>query len=178
MITLIEKKEFNKLTAAQKRVAIANDVLERLRLEMLIPNRGSLFSGEVLRKMINRRIGDDAKTLVNSVPCEACAKGALVCSWVGNFNKVSASDMSAYDYDLGKKRYPAPLMKLFGREQLDLIEAYFEGQILSSTCDKVAMAVIGQEANDEENTPFKSTYKGSLKKIMQNIVDNGGTFAP
>lgn len=175
----IDKIKFKRMTPAQKRVAIAADVLSRLEVAMLIPHSGDLFGGDLFRR-VNSDDGDDSgQALINSIQCEACAKGALVCSWVGNFNKATVGDLECYDFDLEIESYPEELLKLFGRDQLDLIEAHFEGTVFEYSSDATATRVLEIDAADRVGDYcFESAYEGKLKKIMKNIIKNEGTFIP
>jgi hypothetical protein len=159
---MITSEQFDTLSLEQKRCAIAQDVIDRLDARTLY-GRG----GRLLR--IPNPIDDEIslKDSINSSVCGACAKGALIISWVGNFNKYTFQDHKKFDCALDYKGYPTELIELFGRNQLDLMEVYFEGMRFSWTSDEVYY--LGKPKTD---------YAGDLRSIMKNILTNNGTFNP
>jgi hypothetical protein len=141
-IKLINQKEFDAMTDAEKRVAIARDVLARIDAGLLVPS-GCAYTHDSIK--------GSGKDYFNSNQCSVCAKGALLCSWIGNFNKYNIEDIRG-------RGTVKELRDLFGDETLKLIEIYFEGWSLPDTGKKVD--------------------RMTLTQIMQNIIDNGGEFIP
>lgn len=163
---LLDKKTFDKLPANKKRVAICEDVLARIKARLIRPDQGDLL--HYRRHYDHKRSPQET---FNSKKCVACAKGALICSWVGNFNKVSWRDVDYFDYDLNhEKSYPPALLRIFGRKMLDNMEAAFEQTINTWSY------------SDAEIKPytkmFKKNSKGLLQKIMKRIIKNDGAFPP
>lgn len=158
-LKLIKAADFNKLTNAQKRVAIARDVLARINAKLIKPKDGIFFS--------NKYDIEDGKTtvktFVNKTQCSVCAKGALFCSWVGNFNNFDKEDLWHVNEELGEK-FPEELLNIFGRVMLDSIEYNFEGCHYDWIC-KEAVAL-----------GSKYGYCHNLEAIMENIIDNNGEF--
>jgi len=163
---LIDKKTFKSLTAAQKRVEIAKDVLLRIKKKMVSPTVGQFFTN------LDDVIGgldwkDSVQEAINNSQCEVCAKGALVCSWVGNFNRVKKKDVVGFDIDLRyEDSFPKSLVKLFGRDMLDCIENNFEGMDY------------GWASKEASKRGIHPKYCGNLAAIMKNIIKNNGTFIP
>ncbi len=171
-------KVFNRATLAEKRVLIAKDVLEQLKLKVIVAESGVYFKSRQIEDLTDfsfRRNGEETqanyeKGLREAVlsgevnRCRACAKGSLLLSCVLYRNQVKLGDaMDALD-----GRMPtAGLNRIFTEAQLDLMEDVFEDNL----CDdekalypKLAkMARIGSD-------------RRRLTAIMRNVIKNKGTF--
>jgi hypothetical protein len=162
-MNLLNKTDFDALSPNEQRAAICKDVITRLNAQKLIPNHGNFF--------INRDsvVSDSALTVqesINTTPCQACAKGALFCSWVGNFNNVDRDGLErVYEVTISMANIVPELVDIFGREMLDNIEAAFESQGYHWH--------YSEYATHEYAVAFQAY---NLKGIMQYIVDNGGEF--
>lgn len=166
MITLIDKKKFVKMNKMRRRVAIAKDVIARVDARLIIPHRGAMFTDDT---KWNMRASKTAQEFLNSKPCHVCAKGAFVCSWVGNFNHYDANDIRMFKFDMkGEKPYPKELLDIFGLDQLSIIEREFE------QCQYSWSTVKYPSFSPNADSPY---YK-NIKAIMENIVKNKGTFIP
>lgn len=161
---MITKEQFDNLTPEQKRCAIAQDVIDRLDANLMYGSQGKLVYVQTYL------LGDlSLKDVINSPEktCYACAKGAVILSWIGNFNKYTFEDLGNFDCNISNEQYPVELLELFGRTQLDLMEVWFEGIRYSWTCSEVWN--LGEP---------KLCYIGNLRGIMENIIKNNGTFVP
>ncbi len=157
-LQLLNKEEFSALSPAKKRVAIAKDVIQRDRANLFDTSWTGFFN-EVHDTEFRE---SNPQEYFNQKTCHVCAKGAIMCSWVGNFNSYSADDVRGFDFIFhdtrtAKRRnlYPKELIDIFGIKMLDLIEAEFEGW-KTATCK----------------------YKRNLRAIMENVVANKGKFVP
>lgn len=171
---LIEKEKFDALSNAEKRVAIAKDVILRIYNEKIIASPGSLFGD-------TESIADSELTIqeyFNEKPCSVCAKGALICSWIGNFNHYSKLDVIQFDMDFRSGswlddpsyiRYPKELLDIFGREMLDDIELAFEQELFS-------WHINYSEFKDDFESDWDSPYYEDIQAIMENIIANNGEF--
>ena len=164
ILTLIDPVEFDTLTTMQKRVAIAKDVLWRVNNEFIAPQQGNFFIAE-----------EGNKDYINQNTCQCCAKGAIMCAFIGNFNKYSVLD---YDFDLVGS-YPRELLDVFSIEMFEAIESAFE--VLNDSYG--SWNTTKNSVRDSLNDTFYS-YSGILDRsvnatqrlilIMQNIIDNHG----
>lgn len=163
-IRRINAKKFHRMSAAEKRVAIAKDVLARLAAKAIEAKRG-IFLEPVSRTLTAAVEGSYVKDrftgyedfhypdpkiahAVKSIPgqefvetnrCAVCAKGALVLSWAANFNKVTT------------------------------------GQIWNKAVVNGLAGVFPKKMRDEMEDAFE--YRSwSLSRIMKNIVVNEGKF--
>jgi hypothetical protein len=154
----LDKEEFDKLSRAQQRVAIAKDVIDRDKAGLFGTADNLNFESTFLHEKNQENfLNRNPKEFFNSKKCHVCAKGALVCSWVGNFNSYDAQQVRNFSLDIERpNRYPEQLLEIFGKRMLDQIEIAFEGWFA-----------------------FRSSkYEKNLSLIMQNIVENGGEFIP
>ena len=172
-------EEFKKATKAQKRVMIAKDVLAQIKAERYFPERGEwvrpLWSDD--QKSIdikldpNSSIKDAFKSkAINS--CEICALGGLFMSCTNLNNNTTVQDLKDETYigDLvaDDDKISNGLNRIFTQGQLMLIESYFEGGEGYFRCGNEKTEAFLESYNDDER----------LKIIMQNIIDNNGTFKP
>lgn len=173
---LLDRKEFDALPKNEQRVRIAIDVVARINAGVLQPAEGNLLSfydedDESFEAFdspfgYKKEIPNIQEYFNNNNDCGACAKGALVCSWVGNFNHYTYSDVRNMEYDLHTHSYPKELIDIFGTDMLNLMEVEFEGQIFPWSDFSFSFVNI------------TGNYKHNLIKIMENIIDNDGEFIP
>ncbi len=174
-------EEFKKATKAQKRVMIAKDVLAQIKAKRYFPESGEwvkpLWSDD--QKSIdikldpNSSIKDAFKSkAINS--CQVCALGGLFMSCTNLNNNTTVQDMKT-EYYLGEvvqdnDKISNGLNRIFTQKQLMLIEIYFEGGegYFKGYSDENLLVTFFESFNDDER----------LKMIMQNIIDNNGTFKP
>lgn len=197
MLTTQERNALFKAAAkAEKRVMIAQDVLEQLKLANIQSTQGTYFKPQIISygeipisKTKKRRI-ELQEILPEIGVCNVCALGALFYSTISinNHFKLDVekgwgddNHVEAPDDDLLKLR----LGKLFSQSQMCMIESAFEGRnFFSSYEDNFTKAEIKkyQESDFDAASYFQ---KGSvifnsptevLIAIMNNIIENGGTF--
>ena len=138
---------------ATKRVNIAKDALAWIEAGALTPYCGVYL--DPTRYPTNEEIdsGIQLRDIVLG-PCKVCAKGALFIAKAVRYNNVKVDQWREASY------YDGPLTEHFDREQLRLIETCFEGW-------------------DIDYIDWKNNYpdpKDRLVAILQNIIDNDGTF--
>jgi len=160
-------KEFSKMTPAEKRVAIAQDCIDRINLGQL---RGT--TGTVIDVSCKFDYGDSLKDLLStktkSLQCSVCAKGGLFMSYIGRVNEFTFNDLDYTNTLNGSEM--EKLKEIFNWEQLSLIETAFEGQQYT-----------GKLTYEDVETAEKFYDRFSqdtrrLKEICKNIVKNKGTF--
>ena len=166
---LINEKQFKLLSLAEKRIAICKDVIARIESQKIIPYSGQFWRGRdsILDSMKEKL---SPQEYFNKNSCQVCAKGAIFCSWIGNFNKLGwgqADCVSECIEVLDEKkepRYPKEILKVFGREFLDNLEAAFEGDAYDWHYDR------------EETLRYAVGFEGinKLGELMHNIIMNNG----
>lgn len=176
-------------TKGKARVAIAKDVLKWMDTQKmdvqqsgyLLSKTGSLFSGlDVLDNA-------DLKEKLQGKECQVCALGAVFLTTVDRFNQVGCADLlDEGDWrggalSLKRRHLTNYLEKYFAPLQLCLIESAFEcGSFRTgfnsnhSALKKIAKAEqYGVKLHRKGLGPDKR-----LRKIMNNIIKNNGTFKP
>ncbi len=116
---VLTREQFLKLTKRQQRVAIAEDVLARLNAKLLIAQAGTFV------EVVGSFTRSATKEVLNSNQCHACAKGALVCAWLGTMNEHTVSDFSL-DSEVTSPGHDE-LLATFGKSLYDALERLFEG---------------------------------------------------
>lgn len=144
-----------KMTKAERRVAIAKDVIAQLKTKRFKATRGTVLGG-ISDKIIE---GDYLTAqLCDVLPkfkkCHVCARGAIFISAVERFNNYTGEDFDADWVDGASLRY-------FTKSQLDMIECAFEGW--------------GQFFGDAK---IRGGAEDRMCSIMKNIIANEGTFRP
>jgi len=162
------------MTKSEKRVQIAQDVLKRL--QFLNVQRGQYID---IQKPLYKEITEDLQKHLTcgaklEKKCDVCAKGAMFLSYVRFYDKYTLEDVAWY-YEDGEN-YAAngaditfAMTDIFDREQLDLIEQYFESSksvCWNNPCHQHFYADKYPDAKDR------------LRAIMKNIVRNKGIFKP
>lgn len=177
-------KIFKKASPAQKRVLIAKDVIDQIRLNKIKPQNGVFFRSNYIDKIDEQVYGYDErdsismqKTLLSDKAgkCRCCALGSLVTSCTLYNNKSTLADLQHDFLNLGDtirygEKISNGLNEIFDKEQLKLIEIAFEKGV-GYFCGYMEYEAIsfGQR--------FRSAEK-RLIAIMQNIIENEGEFIP
>jgi hypothetical protein len=172
------KKPFKKLSPAQKRVAIAKDVLKQIKRERYDIKLGSFGS------LPEYEYHEDAEKIVanrkffqkEDPRCDVCAVGAAICSGIRLFNKVSFTAMGL-DSDLSYQL----IQNFFSDEQAVLIENAFElgdGAFTPNEIDEIAdLPEIDTDAAIEFGSNFENRTERAVA-IFSNIIRNKGEFIP
>jgi hypothetical protein len=160
IINKIEKDNaaFEVMTNSQKRVAIAKDALQWIRLGALTPTKGTYLRPQLhptLALDYPERAAVQANTL-NWGACQCCAKGALFVAKVNRFDNCSAMDFQGFT---GQNLL---MDGIFLRDEFDMIESAFEGWM------------------DDQWRWFKKypNAKTRMMAILRNIIRNQGDFKP
>lgn len=190
MITTTQTKKwnsyFNSLSPADKRVAIAKDVLEQIKLKRLSALSGTYFN-------LSTDLDEDKsiQANLNKVECQACALGSMMFSHIKYNNECSVAEGE----DIDSRYIKGKLHNYFDESQLVLIETAFEQWKDNYNFDDEANELyvgdgahsgdfltdldLGEEDLDRAGAYFDEyefTDEERLVKIMKNIVKNKGTF--
>ncbi len=171
----INRSEFFSLTVHQRRVAIAEDIILRVKSGSFNGSHGIFIKSPVTDRAM---LDDIAPSQVKGATCEVCAKGAIACSWFINLNKHNLRDFGLspnYETDAMKE-----LTQTFGPKLWSTIEAVFECFCPSSYEDVDAVNFNEDEANHIRNyanrLQYKLTVNEKLIAIFNNIIKNEGNF--
>ncbi len=149
--------KFDKMTPAQKRVAMAQDALKWIEAGALIPMKG-LYVNTLSMDIYHRADDLDAVNADGSRkqardvvlgPCNVCAKGALLIAKAVRFNNVTVLDLANYSDE--------QLTDYFTTSQISQMEVAFE----------------------RYDTWWYDEYpdnKERLTAILKNVVRNKGQF--
>lgn len=186
----VRNEEFLAATAAEQRVIIARDVLEWVRVRKLEP-----WSGTYLSVKETETVEGDGReptlplgsvSTVNGGSCYACGLGALFALTVerGPF-EVRDVCSGGGSISEGMRHKLAPY---FSPEQLTLIECAFERSTGFSYEDenlpyaeRLDAAGFGRRVEAASSGCLEegdSVDRRVMRAIMQNIIDNNGTFIP
>lgn len=178
-----KNKKFHALTKAEKRIAIAKDVLKWISKDKINPVKGTYVKlpGEFTSTISEESPLDK---VFETEQCKACALGACFIAMVDLGNNIKLGDIfkrDEYDDSFEQERIndwdmKNHLNKIFNKTQMDLIESAFETddmstnggwKIPSPSIQKAINLGYGYDENSDR-----------LKVIMKNIIKNKGTFKP
>lgn len=165
--------KFENMTPAQKRVAIAKDVIKQIEQNRLLIRHDSYW--RVLKEeeygrvcdIVNRKLLRAKKTV-----CRACAAGAVLLTGIRLFNKLETGGFNGDQYERVQKN------EWFTLEQMAMIEGAFESpgaRIMSRNAItnnqwEACEAFYNNHQFDNEDD--------HVTAIMQNIIKNKGEFIP
>ena len=154
----------SKIPKAEARVLIDQDVLNQLNLKKIIATSGTYFAFED----VSFDGEDFLHEVLDKTQCQVCALGSLYYSRVQVANETKCDVTYKYSYSdrttYGVSRSGAiqeDLLQYFDEKDLEAIECYFEGWREAS------------EFSEKNSDP-----EIRMRKLMQNIIDNNGTFKP
>ncbi len=171
-------KEFNRLSAPQKRVAIAKDVIQQIKLEKYQIESG-IWAAMAPVDLETCEI--DQNMLLQGIPiqCRCCALGAGMLSSMRLANIHSFSE----DADLEADVIPQ-LGKYFSNKQMAMIEAVFENRYGDKYGEDHVLREFHSDITDDEYDRLHTFGKRFTDEnnralaIFTNIVKNKGEFIP
>lgn len=171
-------------TNAQKRVAIAKDVLKQLNDDNICPITGryTMYGRFYSNELLNCKTSQDVQKLLvekkaDRNSCRACALGACMISYARLYNSLSADQVVASNpYNIKQ------LANLFGKRRMMRIETAFDYHADDYTApgtglNDTDMVLTRKEYN--KSVAWRDRYpddKERLKAIMKNIIRNKGEF--
>lgn len=184
------------MTKAEKRVAIARDVLKRLRYLHLKEDNYITEITSVELKVPPTANAQEVLPVVEK-KCEVCALGGMLLSYCRLYDKMTVEDLlpeTDNENESDEMRYAGSfavndhLGKIFSLAEMARIETAFEGTrengwrmyapIEQNYYHGDHPPTMSAEQRDAAND-FHDKYpepSERLRAIMQNIVKNGGTF--
>lgn len=183
---------FTTATPQQRRILIAQDVLDQLKAEKITACCGQWADIYLPKEVaVNSQICSILET--EGVSCEACALGAMTLSEIRQMDNLTVndvlkrSDATAYYISLPHDDVEKRLEDYFEKYQLVLIELAFErgdgAYLIDEGLDKdnydEGCIVWTQERSAAVD--FGHRYDNNADRlimIMTNIVKNNGTFVP
>lgn len=171
--------EFKKATKAQKRVMIAQDVLAQLKAKRYVAESGCWVQPNIhsaWEKKLSHHDSVQELFIEQKIEsCNVCALGGLFMSCTNFNNNTLLEDLDFASSELGdlieEVKLSNKLNSIFSVKQLKLIESYFEENdgyfYINSQYDRIK-AFCDKHPSDKKR----------LQLIMENIVENEGTFVP
>lgn len=177
--------ELSTLSEKQIRIMLAKDVIASLEAERLISRSGSWVRLETDRcdtdYFSSEIIADsdvELQELIKDKRCEVCALGALFIEGIRRFDNFTVEDLSD-GYSIDNDDIGIYLEGIFDEDQLMLIEvAYERGHGGYNVRFDFHDDMLKQ---GERAVEFGLSIKDDRERliaIMQNIIDNDGTFIP
>jgi len=171
-------KKYSQMTAGEKRVAVAKDVIKQITVKKFKAKTGNYVKIALPKSLKGT---DDIKKYFRRIKsCTVCAMGACLLSVTRFENKLKFNEVGPSANAL-RNDNAIRLFELFEPDQLMLIEQAFEG--FSYDADRIADRIfktddflIEKRANIDA---FYHTYKSDRSRmiaIMKNIILNKGTF--
>jgi hypothetical protein len=181
-VPVVTMMDLNAMDPAEARVLIAKDALKLIRAGTLIPQSGTYVS-----LAIPGDIPDDTQVhvfLEDALPdgCYVCALGAVLIATTRRFDMLTVRAFKEFDgpnESTSFDRIPLAdyLEKFFSKKQLDLIEVAFEGSTHVYGVDMGYLTEEELKAVVLFRTDHDVAYsRPCLMAILQNIIDNNGTF--
>lgn len=174
------------MSRKEDRILIAQDVIQWLRNGKLIAKHMTYVfwhSGAPTIKLDEEL----SIQLKDAKPCNVCAKGAAFICAVDRFNEIKAREVMDIDYEaddsLGIKgdRFEEFLHKFWDREQIDQIEAAFEGwspgsQDYEQHNNELDEYQVMRLYNFDALPLHGASADVRLAMIMRNVIANDGEF--
>lgn len=183
----IKTKPFSRLSKIDKKIAIAKDVIQQIKIGNFDATEGcyvdintqkaeNIFS-EIAGNSLQKEL--DTK---NSIYCKVCAKGSLLLGYFHKVNNISVEDVDDFtEIEICEK-----LSNIFTNGELDLMETAFEGYIVNDREEILYNTIPNDDDFDEdfsilaqEALKFYNCYPNveeRLIAIMKNIIKNKGYF--
>lgn len=189
---------FENLSAPEQRVAIARDVLALLAAQKIAANQGAYL--KLPRKVIPNSWHINANDLLvapaeaevrdviaaQTAPCTVCAVGACFVAGVLRHDSLTVGTFGNDEND--RDGMEAYLGRWFEPEQLRLIETAFEmeerfyqgeGEDYEAGDEIPEIATRAVMFGEDNSGGFDDdSDTARLIAIMQNVINNGGTFRP
>lgn len=181
IIVTMSKAEFDKLSSAKKRMAIAQDVIDRIKFGQFIARNGTFCKLSENWDRLEKDVKIEEALKNPKKVCEVCAKGGLFMAYIGIKNNFDADDLSSYGLSayVGQElNAPEMIMlsKIFSKNQLSLIESCFEN--IEYSWNETLSERQKLRLNYFVVTHRRLSDNSKLTAICKNIIKNNGTFKP
>lgn len=196
-------KPYSRMTKAERKVAIAKDVIGSLHAMSVMSGNGYITENETTTDLsILREFGISDKLIAGKAKekCTVCARGAMMLCKIEKFNHFGFDKCVGYNHDpietfddISQDDTAAALADAFTEDELDDIEGCFELCIADNREDEFDDDddYDGYYIRNDIKTSYGKAYhkyqkhweditddKDRLMAIMQNIVDHKGEFKP
>lgn len=170
----LNKKEYDALSSAERKLLIAEEVIRQIRIGGMIPGVGSFFRVGYATRISEKLSHCNLKTFndckLRSKSCHVCGIGGMVVAGLSLFNGHTESDLGNSS---GLAGFRKALTDIFDDNDLCMIESAFECNnftseynIDSDAHERIADCIEFGESHDDDG------YR--LMAIMQCIIDEKG----
>lgn len=161
-------EKFAALSPAEKRVAVAKDVIAQLDAKKIIAQAGTYVSiTPAANEIVSIEPDDELQAVFAGRVCDACALGSLFICAVAKLDDCTADSVQFgqhYGADFYMRDDPYEYLgQFFDEDQLHDIERVFEGYG-------------GWTDDDTESHLISDDENERLRVIMRNIIDSNGDF--
>src|SRR6185369_2611606 len=172
-----------RMTKAEKRIAIAKDVLKQIKLRTYKPKAGTYVEiSQEIAKTIPRSADVQLQDMLPKIKdCKVCALGACFMSSVRRFNGYSTGaanlgsvELSGYaepitstSHKMGSWETREQLRRFFSDKQLNLSECWFEGW------DYDHFGGGAQRQGSPEAVAFRRKHRSPSKRMARNATASG-----
>lgn len=165
---MAKKKEFDKLTEAEQRVVIAEDLIARLDAKTFIATKGTYWRANV-RTPRNRET--QLRDVYKGKVCRGCQIGGMFACALDRHNALKLSDLGTYSSPacLSDARMREYLTQWFSEKDISAMERAFEAWEPDSGTDQTDFRPFGQAF------PLS---KDRMRLIAENVIKNKGQFMP
>ncbi len=180
--TEIAEAKFWKLSPAQKRVAIAKDVILQIKAEYYTAIRGTYINAELPWNTSRTEMAPAREAFAEADNCTVCAVGSTIVSGARLGNRVSLFDLGVNANGFGGDEARD---KFFPRSMNRLMEEAFE--VDYDPKRQYHKASLASERKPNTRTmQYRAEYFGEgfktsdarLIAIMRNVIRNKGAFIP
>lgn len=168
---------FSKLTKAEKRVAIAKDVLAQVKIQTIFPVQGNYIEIDEIKGNFDSDVQVNSLIKDKKISCNCCMKGSLFMAHVNKTNHLTLDDLDSHGHSNNESMYER-LDKIFTQEQLDLMECAFEGDLISDSTGKLSSK---EDLINKAYDNFFIQYNDETERLIaicKNLIKNKGTFIP
>jgi len=158
---------FKSLTKAEKKIAIAKDILTQLKIKKYKANSGSYIK----LNYYEFDLEDDIQSNFDKIKCDVCALGSAVMSCIKYTNNVKFNDVYSSQGEVFTE-----LIKIFTKKELVLMEYCFEGFVTDFAGVSDKWGILLSEKGIEKTRSFYEKYTDPdkrLKAIMNIVIKNG-----
>lgn len=156
-------KDFNKLTTAERRIAIARDVLAHMEAGLIDANYNGYLATHSEQGTLREQVLKGG--------CRVCAMGALYAGYLLASGEPGSEGETNL---LGSDEFS--IRGVFSVDELNLVEAVHEGYAEYMRADGEIESIPQDMYHAIITLVLDTTRPERIRRIMENIIDNGGNF--
>lgn len=171
------KEDFWLLKPKERAVAIAQDVIAQLDIQFIRASKGIYYDASRSIRVEEGGLDTAFENMKKEGrQCDVCAIGACFISMILLGDEVQVKDLTQFEdeteiHGMDSTTMRKHLMKAFPIDNIHLIESAFEMSVWGNqeTPEMLSATLFGVKCTSPNSR---------LRAIMQNIIENNGTFIP